>query len=252
MSDVKVKEIMTRAVITVEPDDTLQEAAKRLACHGISGAPVVKDGEVVGMISESDIIAALSPSPSRDRKLSILDFLTLTHRPRSKRPTRALTVGNAMTRGVIEISPESSIWKAAAVIEHHRVKRLPVTDEKGALVGIVSRADLVRAMARGDESIRAHVLHAIETRGQAASRIQVAVDHGVVTLSGVAQDGDTRLAIRELATHVPGVASVNDEIAVQFGDAGLKVDLRPEDLDVLDPWVPRGPTTVSANTGPIP
>lgn len=141
----KVEDVMTRSVVTLDPDETVHEAAKRLAHHRISGAPVVQEGKVVGVITESDIIrAALPPIPSEGGPAA-LEILThadeVGHRPESK------TVAEVMTTLVVEISPEDSTGKAAAEMERRGVNRLPVVDRDGTLVGIVARADLVRLMA---------------------------------------------------------------------------------------------------------
>lgn len=146
MKDLHVADVMSRRVVTLGPEDSLTDAAARLAEAEISAAPVLEDGVLVGMLSESDLLHAVyRPSAGT---LSILDHLLVG---RSRRPRRhgtaATVVREAMTPLVFTVAPGESLAAAAATMGRHGVKRLPVLDETGALVGIVSRADLVRAVA---------------------------------------------------------------------------------------------------------
>ena len=114
----KAEEVMTTRVITVTADQTKQEAARLLAQHRISGLPVVnQDYVVVGVVTEYDVISK-----------------------------EGRTVGDIMTSGVISITPDTDLEDVSHILVHERIKRLPVLD-KGRLVGIVSRADLVREVA---------------------------------------------------------------------------------------------------------
>ncbi len=114
----RAEDVMTTRVITVREDQTKQEAARLLSQHRISGLPVVSDDNtVVGVVTEYDVI-------SKEGK----------------------TVEEIMTRGVISVTPETELEDVSNVLVHERIKRLPVL-EQGRLVGIVSRADLVREVA---------------------------------------------------------------------------------------------------------
>lgn len=144
MRDLKVKDVMTRRVVTVEPGDTIYEATKRLAENHITGAPVVHEDKVVGMIAERDIVRAALPPMPGEGGMSALE--AVTHHDAIKDPEKK-TVAEVMRTLVVEISPEASVWEAAAEMDHRGVNRLPVVDDSGALVGIMSRADLVRVMA---------------------------------------------------------------------------------------------------------
>ncbi len=145
MRDLKVKDVMTRRVVTVEPGDTIYGATKRLAEHHITGAPVVHEGKVVGMIAERDIVRAALPPMPGEGGMSALE--AVTHPDAIKDRPEKKTVAEVMRTLVVEISPEASVWEAAAEMDHRGVNRLPVVDDSGALVGIMSRADLVKVMA---------------------------------------------------------------------------------------------------------
>lgn len=113
-----VSEVMTRNVITIKEDSTKEQAARLLARHRISGLPVInKDGNVVGVVTEYDVIAKEGQS-----------------------------VGDIMTRGIISVTPDTDLDTASHILVHERIRRLPVLDQ-GKLVGIVSRLDVVRIVA---------------------------------------------------------------------------------------------------------
>ncbi len=114
----KVEDVMTTKVITVTEDQTKQQAARLLAQHRISGLPVVTENNVVaGVVTEYDVISKAGQ-----------------------------TVGEIMTRGVISVTPDTDLEEVSHILIHERIRRLPVLDQ-GRLVGIVSRADMVRELA---------------------------------------------------------------------------------------------------------
>lgn len=114
----KVSDVMTKTVITIKEEQSKEQAARLLAHHRISGLPVLNnDGVLVGVVTEYDVIA-------KDGK----------------------TVGEIMTRGIISITPDTDLDAASHILVHEHIRRLPVVDQ-GELVGIVSRADVVRTVA---------------------------------------------------------------------------------------------------------
>lgn len=114
----KVEDVMTTNVITITADQSKQQAARLLSHHRISGLPVVNENHlVVGVVTEYDVISKQGP-----------------------------TVGDIMSRGVISVTPDTALEEVSHLLVHERIKRLPVLDQ-GKLVGIVSRADLVREVA---------------------------------------------------------------------------------------------------------
>ena len=146
----KVRDIMSKDVITISPETEIEEAAKILSKHGISGLPVVEDGELVGIVSESDIII-------KDKKLHFPDYINviggiiyLESYNKFKEEFKkfiAYQVKDLMSKDVITLSPEDSVEEAATIISEQDINRLPVVEDD-KLVGIVTRADIVKDIAR--------------------------------------------------------------------------------------------------------
>jgi CBS domain-containing protein len=215
-----VADIMTRETVTLSPTDTVHEAAARLAQHRISGAPVVDQGELVGILSEADLMhAAIPPASIEKTRSTTMAVLGLFLRGQATVPGEDATVGSVMTDDVVTIGPTTSIWDAAAVMERRRLKRLPVVDDEGDLIGIISRADLVAAMARTDEELREDVLDAISIAGEESVKdVDVEINQGSATLTGTADRKTTKDLALKLAAQVPGILEVVDRLAFEADD----------------------------------
>ena len=132
---VKVSDVMTHLVVAFRPQDSLNEVRSHLDRNRISGAPVIEAGRrVVGVISEVDLMQR--------------ELIDLPRRSNGAPQSTVTTVDGAMSHDPIVIGPDATISEAAALMHAKDVKRLPVVDEAGWLVGIVSRADLVRGISR--------------------------------------------------------------------------------------------------------
>lgn len=206
----KVQDLMTRDVTTVTPTTSLRNAAVLLARDGISGVPVVSEtGDVVGVLSEADIVAKASGEMTRNRLLGwLLDSdLGLDDK------IRAETVRDAMSAPALTISPKRPVHEAARMMFGENVNRLPVV-EKGDLVGIVTRADIVRAFARSDDElvkeIRGDILR--RTFWLEPERVTVSVVDGHVTLHGEVETEADEELLPHLVARVPGVISVDADI----------------------------------------
>ncbi len=207
----KVRDAMTSDVVTVRPDTPLREVASILVEHGISGVPVVgDDGDVVGVVSEGDI---LIKERGPERRKGVLARLLDPHR--GDRKPRARTAGEAMTAPAKTIAPWRSLSAAAAQMLEEGIKRLPVVDSDGKLVGILSRADLVRAFARPDAEIEREIREAVLQRAlwlATPEAVSVAVRDGRVELGGsVATRTDAEL-VSAFAAAIPGVVEVESSI----------------------------------------
>jgi CBS domain-containing protein len=222
MSDKRVQDVMTHLVVTMQPDDSIHDCAAALARNHVSGAPVVKDGKVVGMISEADLLMAVFPPTPVHRRLSVLDLFSIVGRERPLHPASGKTVGEAMTHSVISVRPADSIWKAAGVMDRYGIKRLPVTDDDDNLLGIVTRADLVRAMGREDAVIAADVRDAVEVLGpDVFEDLDATCSDGIVTLAGTADRRSTKDIAIKIAGRVPGVIALKDRLDYVVDDRGI-------------------------------
>jgi CBS domain-containing protein len=199
----RVEEVMSRELVTVEPDEALHKAAELMADNHVSGLPVVSAGRLVGVLTESDFLS-LSTGKGRRRWTDILFG-------REKSPEPTTSVGDLMTPNPVTIAPDRRVRDAGRVMLDAGVKRLPVVDEAGNLVGIISRADVMKSYARSDTEIReeiADVLYEYIVRG-----VEVDVTDGVVTMEGtVAIRSESRLA-EELIRRVDGVVSVSNYLS---------------------------------------
>jgi CBS domain-containing protein len=208
----RVKEVMTTAVLTVRPDTTLKEAAALMAEHGISGLPVVDLGRVVGVLSEGDILfKEMGPAARRpfvDRLLSL---------PPSEGEAKfsAATVGEAMTAPALTTSPRRPLTEVATTMAERGVKRLPVVDDAGNLVGIVTRADLVRAFIRSDDAIEREIRDDVIRRSLwiEPDLLEVTVEAGEVRLAGRVETRAEAELIPEFVQRVPGVVSVLSKLS---------------------------------------
>ena len=151
MDTLKVREIMTTAVITVNPDTTVGELADILAKNKISGVPVVDgEGRVLGMVSEADIIVqdADLHFPYYIQFLEMVIYLQSVHKFEERvRKQIASKVSEIMTEEVVSVPPDESVREVATLMADRGVNRLPVVED-GRLVGIVTRGDIVRAIAQ--------------------------------------------------------------------------------------------------------
>lgn len=193
----RVKDLMTTPVVTLRPDIPIKEAAALLVRHGISGAPVVDDHEqLIGIVSESDLMA-LETSPDPRSRI-------LPQRWRRIRVPRR--VEQVMTREVVCLPQGADVADAARLMLERRVKRIPVV-EAGRVVGIVSRRDVLRLLARSDAEIRAEIGELLDDEILMLGRFEAEVEGGLVTLSGPSDPRARRLA-ELLARSVGGVVEV--------------------------------------------
>jgi CBS domain-containing protein len=147
-----IEDVMTRDLITVTPAMPIHQAARLMVAHGVRGLPVVDDdGRLVGIISEGDLILRQTRREQRPWWRSFFDDGERLAREYQK--AVGTTVGEVMTRTVVSISPVWGIETAAAIMRNKGIRRLPVVHD-GRLVGIVTRADLIKALAAEVDSAR--------------------------------------------------------------------------------------------------
>ncbi len=209
----KIKDVMTEDVLTVRTTTTLKETATLLSDLGISGMPVVDgDGALVGVISEADILYKERGHERRHGgSFTWLFFPELLDT--SKLDAR--TAGEAMSSPAVTISPERPVNEAAGLMLDEAVNRLPVVDPDGKLIGIVTRADLVRAFTRTDTEIEDEIRKELVSRTfwLDPTEVQIHVDRGEVEIEGQVETKSDADLLPQLIGEVPGVISVDAKLS---------------------------------------
>jgi CBS domain-containing protein len=215
----KVRDVMTREVVSVAPSARLKDLAALLVEHRISGLPVVDDdGAVVGVVSEADLLVRqLGNVSSRHGPLSWL----LDDRPDASELRRraATTVAQAMTSPATTVDADRPLREAAALMVERGINRLPVT-EGGQLVGIITRADFVRAYLQRDQEI----LHAIRdnvirrTMWLDPDDLNVEVREGIVRIAGRVDRRSAATILEKLIGVVDGVVDVDSYLTWEIDD----------------------------------
>jgi CBS domain-containing protein len=218
----KVAEVMTRGVISLAPDDSMRKAAQRMLQYDVSGFPVVDRGKLVGIVTEGDFLRRTETGTERHRPRWIEMLVGAGQLAEEYAHAHGRTVDDVMTREVVTVAENASLNEAVQLMEHHRVKRLPVV--KGdAIVGILSRANLLHAFIVGspktagapvtDAAIREKLAAELEKQPWAPhGTFNAVVENGVIDLEGVIREERQRAALRIAAENIPGVKQVRDHL----------------------------------------
>lgn len=194
-----VSEIMTRDVVTAMAGMTFKDATDAMVAHDVSALPVLDDlGRVIGIVSEADLVRRAA-TPGK-------------HGPR--------TVGDVMTTRPVTVGAAEPVANAARLLHAGRLKHLPVVDDVGVLVGVVSRHDVLGVFLRPDAAIADEIDAALADpmRTPEGHRVRASVGDGVVRLTGDVETEDDRRVVAAAVWRVPGVVDVVDEV-VAFGPA---------------------------------
>jgi CBS domain-containing protein len=218
---VKLREVMTGEpdVVSVPREATLKQVAELMVEHHISGVPVVDaDRRVVGVVSEADIVRSETAGTGREGVLARARALA-GHRAGVSMPR---TAGEAMTSPAVTIGADQTVMEAAHAIADRGVNRLPVVDENGQLVGMLTRADVVRAFVRSDEEIAEELREGVVQRlvGPGAGAVEVTVTDGEVLLTGEVDTTTTARLLEYLGSRAPGVVSLRSELRTADEDGG--------------------------------
>ncbi|MEU1297932.1 CBS domain-containing protein [Streptomyces sp. NPDC005840] len=209
-----VAELMTTEVVTVRGDTSFKEIAALLAEHRVTAVPVVDDeNRPTGIVSEADLLRRQASLPGPG--------VPPTARPAPGPVTdEAVVAGNLMTSPAVTAQPQWSIVEAARVMERHGVKRLPVVDGGGRLVGIVSRADLLRVFLRPDHTVREEITGELlaGTLDIPTSDVTVHVVDGAVTLTGTVPRRSLVPVLERLCRGVDGVVDVTCALDFRVDD----------------------------------
>jgi len=216
-------DIMTPGVITVQPNTPLDQVVALMLENRISGVPVMDHDRLVGIISEGDLLRRVELG-TQPRRRHLLEALSATA-PLATEYAKAhgRKASDVMTTDIITVTDTTPVAAIAELMETHQIKRVPVLHE-GRMVGIVSRANLLRTLAillqsvpeplPDDRRIRTAVfdeLHGHKWGGR-VSQLDVTVQDGVVTLWGIVNSEEQRMAVRVAAENVPGVTQVVDRL----------------------------------------
>jgi CBS domain-containing protein len=207
----KVKDVMTQRVVTVEPWTPLKEVARLMVERRVSGLPVVdEDGSVIGVVSEGDILVK---ERGQVVERSLFDHLLEVDGDQGVKHD-AQDAANAMTSPAVTIRPDRAVSEAAALMLDRCVNRLPVVDRHGVLLGIVTRADLVRAFVREDDAIEREIREdvTLRTLWNVPERLTVGVDSGEVTIEGEVADADSAELLVRFVERVPGVVGIRSRV----------------------------------------
>lgn len=235
----KAQDIMSRRVITVKRDSDLQQAIAIMLEHGISGMPVTNEnGALVGMLTEGDLLRRSELGTER-RRPRWLEFLIgpgklaaeYTH-------AHGRSVADAMSESLHYATPDMPLQQVVDMMERQRIKRVPVLDQ-GRLVGIITRANLLRALALAapalpasspsDQQIRQQLQTELAASAWApCSMLDVVVQQGEVHLYGTILDGREREALCVAARNTPGVTAVHDHLVWCEPTSGMVVETPSE------------------------
>jgi CBS domain-containing protein len=220
----KAADVMVSSVISVGQDASVQEVAEVLLRNRVSGVPVTgPQGELVGIVSEGDLIRR--PEAGTERRHSWwLDLIASNEGLASEYiKSHSRKVTDVMTRRVVTATPDTSVADVATLLEKHAIKRVPIVKD-GKIVGIVSRANLLQALASlknvppgttDDASIRAKLTSKLANeQWTKPSLLNLIVHDGTVDLWGIAHSQTEKKAVRVLVESTPGVRAVNDNLLV--------------------------------------
>jgi len=223
-----VHDVMTGTVASVKPETSLKEVARILVGRGISGLPVVNDdGRVVGVVSEADLIIKEQGETALRRRRGARVRGESQETKDGLAKVHATTAGEAMSSPAVTIDPQASLTTAAAIMVDRGVNRLPVTDD-GVLIGIVTRADLVRAYVRTDDQIAHTVRSEVLLRHLLVDPelFDIGVSEGVVRISGRADTRSTAEMIERLVAAAPGVIAVQADLTWVLDDRKVNAPSR--------------------------
>ena len=237
----RAHQIMTRSVITIAPDASILEAAKTMLQHHVSGLPVVDAaGRLVGIVSEGDFIRRGEIGTQRKRGRWLTFLLGAGATAADYVHEHGRKVSDVMTSDPVSGTEDATLEEIVNAMETNGVKRLPVMKD-GKLAGIVSRANLLQAVAglsrdipdptADDDHIRSRVIAAIEKNDWSPFGLNVIVRDGIVHLSGVITDENSRQAAVVAAENISGVKKVHDHLCWVETMSGMYLE-SPEDVEM--------------------
>jgi len=222
----KARDVMVSPVITTKPTASVREVAQTLLAHHISAVPVIDDaGKLVGIVSEGDLMRRADLGTARHRSWWLATLFAEEEALAAEYVKQhSRKVADVMTKRLVTATPDATLGEIAGLLERHSIKRVPIVD-KGELVGIVSRANLIQALAGDrkaldvpvpDAALRDKIMAHLKTQPWAhTSLLNVTVNDGIVDIWGITRSEAEKKALRVAAETMPGVRAVNDNVVMQ-------------------------------------
>ncbi|MGD3110667.1 CBS domain-containing protein [Streptomyces sp. YGL11-2] len=203
-----VSDVMTQPVAAVDHEARFKEIVETLRRWRVSAVPVLSgERRVIGVVSEADLL------PKEAFREADSDRLERLRQSDDVRRAEAVTAGELMTSPAVTVHADATLAQAARTMARASVKRLPVVDEGGLLVGIVSRADLLKVFLRSDDELAREVREVLGTLFAAPAKdLEVTVADGVVTLSGHSRDRSLIPVVARLVRGIEGVVDVDFDL----------------------------------------
>jgi CBS domain-containing protein len=230
-----VADVMTRHVLSVPPDATVEEAARLMLARGISGLFVVdKAGDLAGIVTEGDLLRRDELGTERHRPWWLRMLVSPGRQAADFTRTHGRQVSDVMTRDVVTVPVDARLEDVVATMERYRIKRVAVAED-GRLIGVVSRSDLLRALVgrtredaptvTDDRAIRAAILDALDKQSWAPmTTLNVTVAAGVADVWGSISQEQERRAVCVVAENTPGVKAVHDHLVYIEPYSGVVVE----------------------------
>lgn len=219
-----VRDVMTRSVLSVRPETPLKDVARMLIDHAISGVPVVNaEGRVLGIVSEADFLIKEQGAEHVHHRPLARIFGESRESQTQMAKLEAATAAEAMTAPPLTIDPTRPMSEAAAIMTTHGVNRLPVVDD-GVLVGIVTRADLVRAYVRTDEDLEKTIREDVLLRilWLDPSTFTVQVRNGIASIRGQVERRSTAAMVEHAIAMVPGIVDILADVSWSLDDSAVQ------------------------------
>jgi CBS-domain-containing membrane protein len=219
MSRWNVADVMTIGAISVQEDTPFKEIVDLLEAHEINAVPVVdKFDRVVGVVSSADLVPKIEFAGDDDH----LRLFENRHTRQARGKAHATAAGELMNAPAVTVMSTTSVVAAARIMETDELKRLPVVDDMGRLIGMVTRRDLLKVFLRTDDDIRREIVaEALDGLvGVEQSQVRVEVDDGVVTLLGEVERGSLVPALIRQIERVDGVVDVVSHLSFEADDTG--------------------------------
>ncbi len=227
----RVQDVMSFPVHVLTADTYFKDIAAQLQRHRVSALPVVDaDRRLIGIVSEADLI--LKEEQELTEKPAVFESRGHRHQ---RNKALGLTARQVMTSPVVSVGPDTSIARAARLMRERRIKRLPVVDQDGFILGIVSRSDLLKLFLRDDDAIRREISEVVSRTWPGSTGVEITVRSGMVVLTGVVDRRSDVELLSYLAKRTDGVVDIQNLLTFRIDDKASKSDLPP-------PWLSYGLT----------